>query len=310
MEERDRVRTLFACCQPSLDREARVALTLRLACGVEIADIARVFLVPEPVMAVRLANAALAKDRLPDRMPTGAELPDRLDAVLDVIHLLYTIGHTATSGEELAHGDVVALAIELAEALRELMPDEVEVRGLLALLLVTDARRAARTDEEGRLVTLEDQDRSVWDRAAIDQGRRLVAGALRAGRPGRFTLQAAIATVHATAPSFERTDWSQIVVLYGELLEVWPSPVVALNRAVALGMVDGPAAALAELDALDRDGSLAGYRYLHAARADMLRRLGRPAEAAAAYRRALALQGNGPERDFLLGRLAEVVASA
>ncbi|QWF81819.1 RNA polymerase sigma factor [Amycolatopsis sp. CA-230715] len=310
MEERDRVRTLFACCHPSLGREARVALTLRLACGVEIADIARVFLVPEQVMAARLADATRAKERLPDRMPFGAELPERLDAVLDVVHLLYTTGHTATEGDVLVRGDVVALAVELAEALHELMPDEVEVRGLLALLLVTDARRAARTDGEGRLVTLEDQDRATWDRAAIDEGRRLVAGALRAGRPGRFTLQAAIATVHASAPSFARTDWSQIVVLYDELLEAWPSPVVALNRAIALGMADGPAAALAELDALDRDGALAGYRYLPAARADMLRRLGRHAEAAAAYRDALALQGNGPEREFLLGRLAEVVARA
>ncbi|GAA1971587.1 RNA polymerase sigma factor [Amycolatopsis minnesotensis] len=308
MEERDRVRTLFACCHPSLDRDARVALTLQLACGLPIADIARVFLVPERDMASRLADAARVKNRLPDRMPSGAELPGRLDAVLDVIHLLYTTGHTATSGDALVHGDVVTLAIELAGALRDLMPDEVEVRGLLALLLVTDARRASRTDAEGRLVTLEDQDRSAWDRAAIDEGQRLVAGALRAGRPGRFTLQAAIATVHATAPSFAHTDWSQIVVLYDELLKVWPSPVVALNRAIALGMVDGPAIALAELDALDRDGSLAGYRYLPAARADLLRKLGRTAEAAVAYRAALALEGNGPEREFLLGRLAEVVA--
>jgi RNA polymerase sigma-70 factor (ECF subfamily) len=283
-----------------------VALTLRLVCGVTTAEIAQAFLVSEPTMAARVTRAKkkISAARIAYRVPGEAELPDRLDAVLTVVHLLFTTGHTAPAGPRLVRADLVDRAIGLARMLRELMPDEREVRGLLALLLLTDARRATRTDAAGRLLLLEDQDRAQWDRAAIEEGISLVPGALRGGCPGRFALQAAIAALHAEAPSYATTDWPQVLALYGELLRVWPSPVVALNRAVALAEVDGPEAALAELDELGRDGRLAGYHYLPAARGALLRRLGRRAEAADAYRAALELATNEAERDFLARRLA------
>jgi len=306
----DRLRLVFTCCHPALAREAQVALTLRLVCGLTTAEIAQAFLVSEPTMAARVTRAKkkISAARIAYRVPGEAELPDRLDAVLTVVHLLFTTGHTAPAGQRLVRADLVDRAIGLARMLRELMPDEREVRGLLALLLLTDARRATRTDAAGRLLLLEDQDRAQWDRAAIGEGIALVPGALRGGCPGRFALQAAIAALHAEAPSYATTDWPQVLALYGELLRAWPSPVVALNRAVALAEVDGPEAALAELDELGRDERLAGYHYLPAARAALLRRLGRRAEAAAAYRAALDLASNEAERDFLARRLAVLAA--
>jgi RNA polymerase sigma-70 factor (ECF subfamily) len=304
----DRLRLIFTCCHPALAQDAQVALTLRLVCGVTTSDIAQVFLVSEPTMAARLTRAKkkIAAARIPYRVPHASELPDRLDAVLTVIHLLYTTGHTAPSGENLVRVDLVERAMDLTRMLRALMPDEREIKGLQALLLVTDARRATRTDADGRLLLLDQQDRSAWDRAAIEEGHQLILQALSGGGPGRFALQAAIAALHAEAPSFEETDWPQVLQLYDELLKVWPSPVVALNRAVAVAMVHGPAAALDEIAALETDGRLAGYRYLAATKADLLRRLGRTAEAAEAYRAALELTDNEAERDFINGRLAEL----
>jgi RNA polymerase sigma-70 factor (ECF subfamily) len=302
----DRLRLIFTCCHPALAREAQVALTLRLVCGVSTSDIAAAFLVSEPTMAARVTRAKkkIAAARIAYRVPAAAELPDRLDAVLTVIHLLYTTGHTAPSGDGLVRLDLVARSVELARLVRLLMPDEREVRGLLALLLLGHARRATRTDVAGRLLLLEEQDRARWDRAAIAEAHELVVAALRGGSPGRFALQAAVAAVHAQAPSYAQTDWVEVLGLYDELLRVWPSPVVALNRAVAVAMVRGPQAGLDELAGLDADGRLAGYRYLPATRADLLRRLGRTGEASAAYRQALALTDNDAERAFLSARLA------
>jgi RNA polymerase sigma-70 factor (ECF subfamily) len=307
----DRLRLMFTCCHPALALEAQVALTLRLLCGLTTAEIARAFLVSEPTMAARITRAKkkIAVARIPYRVPPGHELPDRLDAVLTVVHLLYTTGHTAPEGDRLVRPELVERAIDLARMLSTLMPDDREVRGLLALLLLNDARRAARTDRDGRLLLLEEQDRSQWDRAAIVEGSELVRQALRRGRPGRFAIQAAIAAVHAEAPSYEATDWQQILGLYDALLAVWHSPVVELNRAVAVAMVRGPAAGLLALDAVAGDPRLAGYSYLEAARADLLRRLGRRAEAAAAYRGALQLATNEAERSFLAHRLDEVTAA-
>ncbi|WP_089015668.1 RNA polymerase sigma factor [Micromonospora inositola] len=306
----DRLRLVFTCCHPALAREAQVALTLRLVCGVSTGDIARAFLVSEPTMAARVTRAKkkIAAAGIPYRVPEASELPERLDAVLTVIHLLFTTGHTAPSGADLVRADLVDRALHLTRMLLALMPDEPEVRGLLALLLLTDARRATRTDAEGRLLVLAEQDRSAWDRAAISEGNRLVLGAFRTGRVGRYALQAAIASLHAVAPSYAATDWPQVVRLYDELLKRWPSPVVALNRAVAMSMMDGPSAVLAEVDALAGDARLAGYRYLPAIRADLLRQLGRQREAATAYRAALDLVDNEAEREFLTARLAEVTA--
>ena len=308
----DRLRLVFTCCHPALGREAQVALTLRLVCGLTTTEIAHAFLVPEPTMAARVSRAKkkISAARIAYRVPEAAELPDRLDAVLTVVHLLYTTGHLAPAGENVVRDDLVERALDLARMLHSLMPDEREVRGLLALLLLTDARRATRADADGRLLLLAEQDRSRWDHAAIADGKALVPGALRGGRAGRFALQAAIAALHAEAPDYDQTDWPQIVQLYGALLAVWPSPVVALNRAAAQALAQGPAAGLAEIEQLERDGRLADYRYLPAAKADLLRRLGRADEAAAAYRAALALTGNSAERDFLARRITEVSGPA
>ena len=308
----DRLRLVFTCCHPALAREAQVALTLRLVCGLATVEIAQAFLVSEPTMAARVTRAKkkISAARIPYRVPGAAELPDRLDAVLTVVHLLYTTGHTAPAGPDLVRADLVERALGLARMLRDLMPDEPEVRGLLALLLLSDARRATRAGADGRLLLLEEQDRAQWDRAAIAEGTGLVTGALRGARPGRFTLQAAIAAVHAEAPSYAETDWPRLLRLYGELLEAWPTPVVALNRIVPLAMTDGPGRALEEIERIERDGRLAGYRYLPAAKADLLRRLGRWGDAAAQYRIALDLTDNAAERAFLAGRIDEVSARA
>jgi RNA polymerase sigma-70 factor, ECF subfamily len=301
----DRLRLVFTCCHPALAREAQVALTLRLVCGVGTADIAHAFLVAEATMAARLTRAKrkIAAAGIPYAVPRPADLPERLDAALTVIHLLSTTAHAAPTGDALVRVDLAERALDLARMLHALLPAEREVAGLLALLLVHDARRATRTDEAGRLARLDDQDRSAWDRAAIAQADQLLVAALQAGPPGRFALQAAIAALHAQAPAYEDTDWPQILTLYDELLRVWPAPVVALNRAVAVAMVRGPAAGLEEVEALERDGELAGYRYLPSTKADLLRRLGRHEEAADAYRAALALTDNATERAFLTERL-------
>jgi RNA polymerase sigma-70 factor, ECF subfamily len=304
----DRLRLIFTCCHPALAIEAQVALTLRLLCGLTTTEIARAFLVSEATMAARITRAKkkIAVAHIPYRIPPAHELPDRLDAVLTVVHLLYTTGHTAPGGDRLVRPELVERALDLARMLGTLMPDDREVRGLMALLLLNDARRATRTDADGRLLLLEEQDRSHWDVRAIEEGRELVRQALRRGRPGRFAIQAAIAAVHAEAPTYAETDWREILGLYDALLEVWPSPVVELNRAVAVAMVEGPAAGLAALERLDDDPRLAGYPYLPAARADLLRRLGRMEEAAEAYRVALDLASNAAERRFLAGRLDAV----
>jgi RNA polymerase sigma-70 factor (ECF subfamily) len=305
----DRLRLVFTCCHPALSREAQVALTLRLVCGVSTADIAHAFLVSEPTMAARLTRAKkkIAAAGIPYAVPGPADLPARLDAVLTVVHLLSTTAHTAPSGSSLVRVDLGERALDLARMLHALLPREPEVAGLLALVLVHQARQETRTDEAGRLARLAEQDRSAWDHQAIAEADRLVVSALSGSRasgraPGRFALQAAIASLHAQAPSHAETDWPQILTLYDSLLAVWPSPVVALNRAVALAMVSGPAAALAVVEDLERDGRLAGYRYLPATKADLLRRLGRHEEAIEAYRAALALTENTTERAFLMSR--------
>ncbi len=309
----DRLRLVFTCCHPALAREAQVALTLRLVCDLTTEQIAHAFLVSEPTMAARVTRAKkkISGARIPYRVPDPHELPERLDAVLTAVHLVFTAGHTAPTGDSLVRPDLVDRSIELCKVLVDLMPDEREVRGLLALILLTDARRMTRVNEGGQLVLLEDQDRSRWDRAAIERGRGMVLEALRGGRPGRFVIQAAIAALHAEAPRFADTDWAEIVDLYDLLLDTWPSPVVALNRVVAVGFRSGAEAGLQALEQLEADDgpALSTYHYLPATRADFLRRLGHDQAAAAAYRRALALAQNDVERAFLEGRLTTLTTS-
>ena len=302
----DRLRLVFTCCHPALAEEAQIALTLRLVCGVPTADIAHAFLVQETTMAARLTRAKkkIAAARIRYAVPAAEELPARVDTALSVVHLLYATGHAAPTGPDLVRDELTARALDLARMLFALLPREREAAGLLALLLAHDARRATRADAAGRPQRLEEQDRARWDAAMIAEADRLIVGALEAGPPGRFTLQAAIAALHAQAPTYDATDWPQILTLYDALLARWASPVVALNRAVAVAMVDGPAPALAEVEALVRDGRLEDYRYLHVTRADLLSRLGRDREAATAYRRALALADNAAEQDLLAERLA------
>jgi len=304
----DRLRLVCTCCHPALSREAQVALTLRLVCGLTTAEVARAFLVSEATMAARITRAKkkIASARIPYRVPSADELPTRIGAVLEVVHLLFTTGHTAPAGEELVRRDLVERSIDLGRMLWVLLPNDPDVAGLLALVLLTDSRRATRVDEVGRLVVLEEQDRTRWDSGEIAEGVALVGAALRRRPAGRFALQAAIAAVHAQAPSWRDTDWREIVALYDGLLHVWRSPVVALNRAVAVGFADGPAAGLAAVDALADEPQLAGYGYAAAARADFLRRLGRVDEARVAYDEALLLTENAAERAFLEQRLIEL----
>jgi len=304
----DRLRLICTCCHPALAPEAQVALTLRLLCGLTTAEVARAFLVSEPTMAARITRAKkkIATARIPYRVPPAAELPERIEAVLTVVHLVFTTGHAAPAGADLMRRDLVERAFDLARMLRVLLPTDADVAGLLALMLLTDARRATRVDSTGRLLLLEEQDRAQWDRDAIAAGADLVREALRRRPPGRYALQAAIAAVHAEAPRWEDTDWCEVVALYDLLVDVWPSPVVALNRAVAVGMAHGPHAGLTAIDALRDEPQLAGYSYTSAARADFLRRLGRVDEAVSSYEEALLLTENEVERDFISRRLAQL----
>ncbi|WP_433562390.1 RNA polymerase sigma factor [Nocardia sp. CA-151230] len=304
----DRLRLIFICCHPALSMEARVALTLRLLCGLSTPEIARAFLVAEPAMAARITRAKkkIAEAHIPYRLPSDEELPDRVDAVLTVLHLLFTTGHTAPAGAELVRPELVERALDLARMLRLLLPNDPDVAGLYALLLLTDARRGTRTDEAGRFLPLAEQDRTHWDRRAISEGIALVRRSLRGRTPGRFPLMAAIAAVHAEAPAFDATDWHEIAGLYDHLIAVWPSPVVALNRAVALGHAHGPQRGLDELDRLATEPQLTAYHYLPAARAEFLTRLGRFDEARLAYQEALLLAENTVEADFLTSRLHDL----
>jgi RNA polymerase sigma-70 factor (ECF subfamily) len=301
----DRLRLIFTCCHPALAMEARVALTLRTLGGLTTAEIARAFLVPEPTMAQRLVRAKhkIRQAGIPYRVPPPELLTERLPGVLAVLYLVFNEGYSTTSGP-LVRVELCEEAIRLARVLDRLMPDQPEVRGLLALLLLQHSRREARTDATGDLVLLEDQDRAGWDHEAIDEGLALLDDALGRRRPGPYQVQAAIAALHARAPRPEDTDWPQIAALYGALARMTPSPVVELNRAVAIAMADGPERGLPLIDALGNQ--LADYHLFHAARADLLRRLGRPSEAAGAYRTALELAANPVERQYLRRRLAEL----
>jgi RNA polymerase sigma-70 factor, ECF subfamily len=305
--EDDRLRLVFTCCHPALAQDAQVALTLREVCGLTTEEIARAFLTPPPTIAQRIvrAKSKIRDARIPYEVPAAAQLAERLDPVLRVIYLVFNEGYSASSGAALTRADLSGEAIRLGRLLIELLP-EPEAIGMLALMLLQDARRAARTSPSGDLVLLEDQDRRLWNRERIAEGVALVERALATRRFGAYSIQAAIAAVHAEAPRPADTDWQQIVGLYDVLARMDPSPVVELNRAVAVAMRDGPAAGLAVVDALLKRGELAGYHLAHAARADLCRRLGRDADARASYERALGLARQEPERRFLERRLGQL----
>jgi RNA polymerase sigma-70 factor (ECF subfamily) len=305
----DRLRLLFTCCHPALSLESQVALTLRMVAGLTTREIARAFLSAESAMAQRLVRAKhkIREAGIPFRVPAAAELAGRVDAVLSVIYLVFNEGYTSTSDDALVRDDLCSEAVRLGRLLDGLLPEQPEVEGLLALMLLHDSRRRARTGAEGELITLEHQDRSLWKREAIREGCTLVEMALRRGRVGPYQIQAAIAALHGEAETPERTDWPQIAALYTLLLRLQPSPVVELNRAVAIGMAYGAAAGLVQLEALDARGELRGYHLMSAARAELLIRNGDPAGAALAYRRAIEECGNPAERAYLARRLSEAL---
>ncbi len=309
--EDDRLRLIFTCCHPALPPEGQVALTLREICGLTTEEIARAFLVTPAALAQRIVRAKtkIRETRIPYEVPTPEELPERLDAVLQVIYLVFNEGYSAAAGTEVTRGELTGEAIRLGRLLTELQPEpevpRAEIMGLLALMLLQESRRAARTSPTGELILLESQDRSLWNREQIAEGVALVESALKSRRFGAYTLQAAIAAVHAEAESVAATDWRQIVALYDQLVRVQPSPIVYLNRAVAIAMSDGPEAGLKQIDAVLQRGELANYYLAHSARADMYRRLGRRAEARSAYEKALALTQQEPERQFLQERIRQ-----
>ncbi len=305
--EDDRLRLIFTCCHPALSPEAQVALTLREVCGLTTEEIASAFLIAPPTLAQRIvrAKAKIRNARIPYQVPAIADLPDRLDAVLQVIYLVFNEGYAASFGASLTRADLANEAIRLGRLVMELLPDP-EIIGLLALMLLQESRRTARTSSTGDLILLEDQDRSLWNREQISEGRELVQRALLSQEFGSYTLQAAIAAVHAEAPSAEATGWAQIVALYDVLVLVQSSPVVELNRAVAVAMRDGPLTGLQRIDAILAQGTLTDYHLAYAARADLCRRLGRTADAKASYQQALALARQEPERRFLEKRLHEL----
>ena len=304
----DRLRLIFTCCHPALRLEARVALTLRTLAGLTTAEIARAFLVSEATMAQRLVRAKrkILNAGIPYRVPPAHLLPERTGGVLAVLYLLFNEGYAASAGTDLVREGLSSEAIRLARTLARLMPDMPEALGLLALMLLHDARRDSRVNEAGELVPLEEQDRALWDREAVAEGVGLLAAAMRLGSPGPYQLQAAIAACHATAPEAADTDWAEISRLYGELARLVPSPVVELNRAVAVAMAEGPTAGLSLIEALEASGKLKGYHLLPATRADLLRRLGRRIDAVAAYEEALELAATDAERRYIARRLAEV----
>ena len=303
----DRLRLIFTCCHPSLAPEARVALTLREVCGLTTEQIAKAFLISPQTLAQRIvrAKAKIRETRIPYEVPTPQELPERLGAVLHVIYLVFNEGYSAAAGAEVTRAELTGEAIRLGRLLTELQPDP-EVLGLLSLMLLQESRRAARTSPAGELILLENQDRALWNQDQIAEGLALLEQSLKSQRFGSYTLQAAIAAVHAEAQSVAATDWRQIVSLYDRLLRIQPSPVVQLNRAVAIAMCDGPEAALVQIDALLEHGELANYYLAHSARADMYRRLGRTTEAQASYQKALALTQQEPERQFLQERIRQL----
>jgi RNA polymerase sigma-70 factor (ECF subfamily) len=306
--EDDRLRLIFTCCHPSLPPEARVALTLREVCGLTTEEIAKAFLITPRTLAQRIVRAKtkIRETKIPYEVPTPQELPERLGAVLQVIYLVFNEGYSAAAGTEVTRAELTGEAIRLGRLLAELQPEEPEVIGLLSLMLLQESRHAARTSQTGELILLEKQDRSLWNREQIAEGLSLLETALKSGRFGSYTLQAAIAAVHAEAESVAATDWRQIVALYNQLLRIQPSPVVELNRAVAIAMSDGPEAGLTHIDAMLEHGELANYYLAHSARADLYRRLGRTAEARSSYEKALALTQQEPERQFLQERIRQL----
>jgi RNA polymerase sigma factor (sigma-70 family) len=304
----DRLRLIFTCCHPALSIDTQVALTLRLLCGLTTVEVARAFLVSESTMAARLTRGKkkIALSHIPYRVPRSEELPERIDAVLSAVYLVFTTGHTAPSGAELMRRDLVERSLQLARMLRELLPVDPNVAGLLALITLTDARRDTRTDSDGTLLLLSEQDRGRWDLEAIAEGTEMVRSALSRPDAGRYVFMAAIASVHANSPRWEDTDWAEIVQYYDVLFETWPSPVVALNRAVAIGLAKGPGEGLRELDEIAGERQLAGYTYLASARANFLRQLGRINDARDAYLEAVALSENDVEQAYLERQILEL----